>query len=80
MEVLSILMPIVGIIVPLPQVIRALKRGNSKGVSSYFITLWLFDRVISFAYAASLHNWPFMIKYGIGIILIAVIARYKLVD
>jgi uncharacterized protein with PQ loop repeat len=77
---LSIIMIIVGISYSIPQVIRSIKRGNSKGVSKWFLILWILDKTLSLAYVSHIGDTPLIIKYGICLIFILIIAYYKRID
>ena len=79
-QYLSIVMIIVGTSYAVPQVIRSIQRGSSKGMSIWFLTLWVLDRVLSLLYVAHLNDVPLMIKYSIGLIFVLIIAWYKRVD
>ncbi len=77
---IGILMVVTGSIYALPQVIRSIQRGNSKGISAWFIAFWLFDKLVSLVYVSHLGDAPLMIKYSIGFIFILIIAFYKRID
>jgi len=77
---LSILMVITGTLYAIPQCIRSIKRGNSKGLSVWFLGLWLSDKLISLIYVSHLENLPLIIKYSISLIAVLIILYYKKVD
>jgi len=79
-EVVGFLAAAMGLMYPIPQLLRVINRGNAKGISVYFIMLWLADKLLSFIYVAHLQNSALMIKYGVGLIMVIIICWYKRID
>jgi len=73
-------MIISGSVYSLPQVLRSIQRGCSKGVSAWFIGLWLLDKTLSLAYVSHLGDTPLIIKYTFGLMCVLIIAWYKRID
>lgn len=79
-KLIALLMTIVGALYPAPQAIRAIQRGCAKGISKWMILLWLVDKSLSLTYVSYLQDIPLMIKYGVGLIFVLIIAYFKRVD
>jgi uncharacterized protein with PQ loop repeat len=77
---LSLVMVVVGCLYAVPQLMRSIHRGNSKGLSVWFLILWILDRAISLAYVSHLGDAALIIKYSIGLIFVLIIAWYKRID
>ena len=52
--------------------------GHSKGINNIFLGLWFFGEICFMIHTISLDDWPLMVNYGVNILLISVIIRYKL--
>ena len=76
-QIFGILVIIVGAGYAMPQIFRSIQRGNSKGLSKWFIGLWALDRGLSLIYVTHLQDVPLMVKYAIGLIGVTIIAFYK---
>ena len=62
----------------LPQAIHSMMKGNSDGVSSLFIAMWLSGEVLVLAYVAITNpDLILMSNYVFNIVLVAIIAYYK---
>lgn len=68
----SILLALCG----LPQAYRSYTDGHSRGISSTFLVMWGLGEILTFFYIIG--DLPLMINYGINIICISVIIKYKL--
>lgn len=68
---------ILGTVYALPQLFRAVKRGNAKGLSKIFLGFWVADKLCSLIYATYLGNEPFIIKYGISLAIVSILCYYK---
>lgn len=79
-SVLGVTMVIVGSLYAFPQCLRSIKRGNSKGMSVYFIVFWLLDRLLSLTYTIHLGDIPLIVKYSIGSVFVFIILYYKHID
>lgn len=79
-HVIGILMVITGSVYAAPQMIRSIKRGNSKGVSAWFIGFWLLDKIISLCYVSHIGDLPLIVKYSVATLFVLVIAYYKRID
>ena len=79
-SILATLMIIVGSCYAFPQVVRSITRGNSKGISSWFILLWISNSTLSLAYVIHIKDIALIIKYSILTIFVLIIAWYKRID
>ena len=61
-----------------PMAYKSYKDGHSEGVSGLFLFMWTFGEVLTLAYV--LYNWdlPLILNYGVNLIFIAIIVKYKL--
>jgi len=63
----------------LPQSIHCYKVGNSRGISSLFIWMWLIGEILMQYYVIMKHGFdmPLLVNYWINTVLILVILKYK---
>lgn len=75
---LGLLATSLGTLYPIPQVWRTIKTKKVVGISRYFLTLWILDKVLSLLYVIHLQDFPLTLKYGCGTILVMIIIWYRL--
>ena len=80
MYFIIMIMVLAGTLAPLPQAIRSIQRGCSKGVSKWLIILWALDKSSSLVYSINIGDVPLMTKYSISLVFIMIIAWYKRID
>ena len=68
----SILLAVCG----LPEAYASWKRGYSF-VSSWFLFMWFFGEVFTLVYVVDKLDIPLILNYGLNIIFIGIIIRYK---
>lgn len=61
----------------LPQVIKTIREGHSKGVSWGTLILWFVGEVFSCLYVIFLGKWPLIINYFLNVLVIPIIIWYK---
>lgn len=61
----------------LPQAIKCYQTKSAKDISAMFLLLWLTGEICTLIYVIPKWDWPLIINYLFNIILIGVIANYK---
>jgi uncharacterized protein with PQ loop repeat len=62
----------------LPQAALCWKNGNARGMDPYFLAMWLMGELLMFAYVVYLGDWPLTVNYGLNLVVLLVIWRYKI--
>lgn len=64
----------------LPQAITSIKQGHSRGISSWFLFLWLSGEILMQIYVIGKHGMdlPLLVNYWFNTILILIIIKYKI--
>jgi uncharacterized protein with PQ loop repeat len=62
----------------IPQTYMVYKQGNAKGVSAYFLWLWIVGEITTILYVLGwLFSIPLLINYTINLICLGFITKYK---
>jgi uncharacterized protein with PQ loop repeat len=63
----------------LPQVIESIKRGNTIGVSKFFLWMWFSGEIGMVIYTLSVIGFdkPLMLNYTLNIVMIGVLFKYS---
>lgn len=60
----------------LPEAIHSYKKGKNES-SWIFLLTWFFGEIFTLVYVISKVDWPLILNYGLNIMFIAVILKYK---
>lgn len=60
-----------------PQAYKCYKDGNGNGLSPWFLWMWFLGEVFVFIYVLYLVDWILLINYGLNIVIVSCILRYK---
>jgi len=79
LEIIGIIAAICFALSALPQAIKAIKEGHSKGLSLITLLLWLFGEILMIIYTIFMYpnDYILFFNYLANIILLAIIFRYK---
>ena len=61
----------------LPLAYESYKNKHSNGISNIFIAMWLIGELLTFAYVLPKKEYPLLFNYGLNIVCLAVVIRYK---
>lgn len=61
-----------------PQAVKSWQDGHSRGLSWMFLLMWTFGEILVFVYILPTGKIPLILNYGINIIFVGVIIKYKL--
>jgi len=62
----------------LPQAVASYKQGHSAGISITFLFMWGLGELLVLLYVWPSQDWPLIVNYAVNLVLIAIIARYRL--
>ena len=60
-----------------PQAVQSYKQKHSHGISKTFLVMWLVGEILTAAYVLPKKDWPLLVNYGVNIICLVIITRYK---
>jgi len=63
----------------IPQAIKSVKTGNSKGISAMFIWMWFFGEIAGIIYICAMKeiSLPLLTNYSFNVIIVFIIILYK---
>lgn len=62
----------------LPQVIQCIITGNANGINWLFLLMWLSGEISLFIYLLPKNETALLFNYGLNIIFLLIIIRYKI--
>ena len=62
----------------IPQARLCYKQGHSDGLDWIFLLCWLFGEILVTIYVIPKRDWPLLLNYGVNLLCLFVIIRYKL--
>lgn len=78
--ILKFIVPGLGALHGAPQALKVWSRRHAYGISTWFIALWALNEFLSLVYVSHNHDIPLVIKYSVSLVLVAVIAYFKIKD
>lgn len=80
MEAIGWLGSILFAICGLPQAWQCWRDGHSRGLNWFFLLAWLGGEVLTIAYVWPKQDIPLLFNYGINLLFLGIMLRYKLVE
>jgi len=56
---------------------QSYKQKHSNGVSNLFLTMWVTGELLTFAYVLPKQDYPLLFNYGLNIMCLVVVIKYK---
>ena len=78
METLGWIGSILFAICGLPQALQSVRDGHSRGLNWFFLLAWFGGEILTIAYVWPKSDWPLLFNYGINLVFLLVMLRYKI--
>lgn len=60
----------------LPQAIKSIRSGTSRGISLLMLLMWFSGEVFGLVYVISLASYPLIFNYFLNLVLLLIILKY----